>query len=164
MQIPQNLPQFEVFPAVFLVSGQFESVFYLANKGQLNEINRIKMTPRDEAKEKQGFTGHKAGMFDLSSVSHQGRYLEDLKMKFTQKNRALIHDLILTHRPEEICLFAPRYVQNRILESLNKNEKSQVRMCFEGNHIKESPLEFLKKFQTETIKNRELPGLNILKD
>lgn len=156
MKIPQKLPQFEKYPAIFVASGEYESIFYLVNKGEIAVMNRIKMAPREEAQEKQAFVGKKRGMLDPVAVSHHGNYIRELKLKFAQKNHAAIQDSLATYHPEEICLFAPKYVQNRIIKSLSKAEQKQVRMKFEGNHTKENPLELLKLFQAELDKNQDL--------
>lgn len=149
MKIPQALHQFEKYPAIFLASGEYEAIFYLASKGEIKELERIKMAPREEAKEKQGMLKSSSDASHLGAVSHHGRYLEELKLKFAQKTRAIIHDLLVTYHPEEICLFAPKYVSNRILKTFKEAERKQVRMKFEGNYTKKNPLELLKAFQKE---------------
>lgn len=149
MKIPQKLPQFELFPALFITSGEYEVRFYIAFKGEINENESIKMSPRDEAKEKQAFTGHKAGMQDLTSVSHHGNYIEDLKRKFSRKVHAKIHDLIAEYKLEEIYIFAPKYVTRRILDGLDKSEQKKVRMQFYKEYTKYSPLNLLESFRKE---------------
>ncbi|EKD46572.1 MAG: hypothetical protein ACD_67C00168G0001, partial [uncultured bacterium] len=84
MKIPKALPQFERFPALFIASGEYEAHFHIASKGNFERTDVIKMSPRDDAKEKQAFVGHKAGMQSLSAVSHRGSYTQDLKLKFAR--------------------------------------------------------------------------------
>lgn len=149
MKISQKLPQFERFPALFITSGEYEAHFYLAFSGEIEEKNVIKMSPRDEAKEKQAFTGHKAGMMDLSSVTHHGNYIEDLKMKFARSVHESIHDLISEYKLEEIYLFAPKYVAKRLLSGLDKSEQKKVRMQFYKEYTKYSPINLIESFQKE---------------
>lgn len=150
-QIPQNLPQFEK-PALFVSSGEYEANFYLVFMGKMARKEQIKMPPREEAKEKQGFVGKKGGMKSLSAVSHHGAYIEDLKKKFQKQVHAKIHDFIAEFKLEEIYLFAPRYVSKRIIDGLDKSEQKKVRMKFFGEYIKENPLSLIKKFQEEIEK------------
>lgn len=149
MKISKSLPQFERFPALFITSGEYEAHFYLAFKGEVNEKNVIKMAPRDEAKEKQAFTGHKAGMMDLTSVSHHGNYIEDLKMRFVRNVHGVIHDLLADYKLEEIYIFAPKYVTRRILDGLDKAEQKKVRMQFYKEYTKYSPINLIETFQKE---------------
>jgi hypothetical protein len=69
MKIPKQLPQFEK-PALFISAGEYEAKFYIAQNGILEKTAHIKMPPRKEAKEKQGFIGKRAAKKDLASVSH----------------------------------------------------------------------------------------------
>ncbi len=59
MKIPKQLPQFEK-PALFISAGEYEAKFYIAQNGILEKTAHIKMPPRKEAKEKQGFIGKRA--------------------------------------------------------------------------------------------------------
>lgn len=94
MKISKTLPQFERFPALFIASGEYEARFYVAFEGEISEKDTLRMSPRDEAKEKQAFTGHRAGMQDLSSMSHHGNYVEDLKRKFARNVHSKIELIV----------------------------------------------------------------------
>lgn len=149
MKIPKTLPQFERFPALFITSGEYEAHFFVAFRGEVESTHVIKMAPRDEAKEKQAFVGHKAGMQSLSAVSHRGNYLEDLKQKFAREVHKTIHDFIAEYKLEEIYVFAPKYVIRRIMDCLDKSEQKKVRMQFYKEYIKESPLKLIELFELE---------------
>lgn len=148
MQIPKNLPQFKS-PALFVASGEYEADFYLAHRGLLEKKEELKMPPREEAREKQGFIAHKGGMQDLSSVSHHGAYVEDLKRKFQRRTAEIIHDFINTHHLQEIYLFAPDYVVEKIASELNHDDQKKVRMKFSTECTKINPLEMIEMFQKE---------------
>jgi len=150
-QIPRNLPQFEK-PALFVSSGEYEANFYLVFMGKMIKKEQIKMPPREEAKEKQGFVGRKGGMQSLSAVSHHGAYIEDLKKKFQKIVHRKIHDFIAEFKLEEIYLFAPRYASKRIIDGLDKSEQKKVRMKFFKELTKINPLEMIKIFQKELEK------------
>ena len=152
MQISNKLPQFERFPALFITSGEYEAHFYIAFQGKLELKKVLKMPPREEAKEKQGFTGHKAGMQDLSSLSHKGKYIDDLKMRFARNVHAIVHDILANNDMEEIYVFAPKFVMVRILAGLDKNEQKKVRMQFYNEYTKNNPIELIKIFQKEIDK------------
>ncbi len=153
MQIPKNLPQFENYPVLFLSAGEYNAHFYLALNGKVEEIDSIKMSPRDNAKEKQAFVGRKTGMINLESISHHGAYIEDLKSKFKRKVCQNIHNILATYpKMKEIILFAPSYSANRILEKLNQPEKKKVRMVFYNEYAKTNPLDLIKTFEKESQK------------
>ncbi|MDP1884271.1 MAG: hypothetical protein Q8L10_02785 [Candidatus Moranbacteria bacterium] len=157
MQIPKKLPQFEKLPALFIASGGYEADFYLAHNGTLELHSKIKLSPREEAREKQGFIGRKGGVKNLSSVSHHGAYIEDLKKKFQKKVHAAIHDLLAEYKLEEIYLFSPRYSAQRIIDGLDKAEQKKVRMTFFCEYTKNNPLEMLTAFwetEQEAVKPR----------
>lgn len=118
----------------------------MAHRGTLALESEIKMPPREEAREKQAFVGRKGGMQSLSSVSHHGAYVEDLKKKFQKKVHAAIHDILAEHKSEEIYLFSPRHSAKRILDGLDKSERKKVRMVFYCEYTKVNPLEMVKVF------------------
>jgi len=160
MKIPKKLPQFEGLPVIFVASGEYEARFYVAHKGEINLKESLKMEPREEAREKQAFTGHKAGMLDLSSVSHHGNYIEDLKMKFARSVHSIIHNLIAEYKLKEIYLFAPKYVITRILDGLGAEDKKKIRMQFYKEYTKDGPLKLVRIFNAEV----EAVQRNVLQD
>lgn len=149
MKIPKKLPQFEGLPVLFVTSGEYEAHFFIAHNGEIEGENELKMAPREEAREKQAFTGHKAGMEDLISVSHRGQYIADLKMKFAHKFHDIIHGILAEYHMEEIYIFAPKFVIVRIMAGLDKSEQKKVRMQFYKEYTKESPLKLIKVFNAE---------------
>lgn len=152
MQISNKLPQFERFPALFVTSGDYEAHFYIASKGELERKETLKMAPRENAKEKQGFVGHKSGMKSLSAVSHRERYQQDLKMKFFHKVHAIIHGILAEYHLEEIYMFAPKHVINGIISGLDKAEQKKVRMRFYKEYTKNNPIDLIESFQKEIDK------------
>lgn len=152
MQIPKDLPQFESYPTLFVVSGEYEAGLYLAQNGIIEKMKGLKMAPREEAREKQAFVGRKGGMSSLSSVSHHGAYVGNLKKKFQKNVHAAIHDFLAEYPIQEIYLFAPRYAAARIIDGLDKAEQKKVRMKFYKEYTKESPISLIKKFQVEINK------------
>lgn len=149
MKIPQKFPQFEKYPALFVASGEYEARFYITFNGDIEEMKAIKMSPREEAREKQGFIGHKGGMADLSSVSHHENYMEDLKSKFAHKTAAHINDLVVEYKLDEVYVFAPKYVTKGILSNLNKQQQKKIRMQFYKEYTKYSPLKLIESFMKE---------------
>lgn len=147
MQIPKNLPQFEKKPALFVASGEYEAKFYLALNGLLELKNAIKMPPREEAREKQGFITSSEAPAGFGAVGHHGRYVEDLKKKFARHIHSAIHDLLAQYKPQEIHFFAPRYVFDRAVEKLDKAERKKVKLVVNKEYTKTSPLEMLKILQ-----------------
>lgn len=161
MKISKKFPQFERFPALFITSGEYEALFYLASSGNIDLIETVKKTPREEASEKQAFVGKKSGMFDPVAVSHRGAYREDLKMKFARAVHVTIRSIMATHRNiEGIYLFAPRYVSARITKQLNAVEGEEVRMSFYGEYTKKSPLYLVETFFKEIEKMKKTPPLS----
>lgn len=156
MKISKKLPQFEE-PTLFITSGEYESRFYLAHNGQIDLKKTIKLAPREEAKEKQGFIGKKGGRMDLASVSHHGAYIEDLKRRFQKENHAVIHDFIYGDKINEIVLFAPRYVSRRIMAGIDGSEKHKVRMKFYEELTKYNPTKMIARFWEEAQRAVAIP-------
>lgn len=148
MKIPKKLPQFEK-PALFVAAGEYEADFWLAFHGMLVRKEQVKMPPREEAKEKQGYITKSKGK-ELGAISHHGAYIENLKKKFQKKVHQLLHTLIAEYKSDEIYLFAPRYAAKRIMDGLDKSEQRKVRMIFYEEYTKISPLKLLGRFQKET--------------
>lgn len=73
-RISRNLPQFEKYPTLFITSGEFDARFYIALDGTINEEKRIRMNPREEAREKQGMIKESHGK-ELGAFSHHGKYM-----------------------------------------------------------------------------------------
>lgn len=152
MQISNKYPQFESFPALFITSGEYEAHFYIAFEGKLELEKKLKMPPRENAKEKQGFVGRKGGMQSLSAVSHHGQYVQELKMNFTRNIHKIIHDILSKYHLEEIYIFAPKFVAKRIIDGLDKSEQKKVRMQFYKEYTKNNPIDLIEKFQQEIDK------------
>ncbi|EKE24963.1 MAG: hypothetical protein ACD_5C00342G0001 [uncultured bacterium] len=152
MQISNKFAQFESFPALFITSGEYEAHFYIAFDGKLELKEKIKMPPRENAKEKQAFEGQRVGDKILSSFTNRGRFIEDLKKKFAREVHSKIHDILAEERLEEIYIFAPRYVTKRIINSLDKQEQKKVRMQFYKEYTKENPIKLIEIFQKEIEK------------
>lgn len=148
-KIPKNLPQFEKLAALFISAGEYEAKFYVALDGKINNETEIKLPPREEAKDKQGFIGKRATRPNLASVSNRGRYNEDLKRKYADKIHKVIHDMIAKYKLKEIYITAPKYVSNRIIRNLDKEEKKKVRMKFYHQYTKLNPLKMLIFFNEQ---------------
>jgi hypothetical protein len=149
MQIPRNLPQFETNPALFITSGEYEAKFYLAFYGALNLKEDVKMPPREEAREKQGFITYAPKPGGTGAVGHHGAYVQDLKRKFARKVHSVIHGLLAEFKPQEIYLFTPRFVAERLIEKLDKAERKKIKMIIGKEYTKVSPLVMLRVFQKE---------------
>jgi hypothetical protein len=152
MQIPKNLPQFDRNPALFVASGEYETKFYLAFHGTLILKENIKMPPREEAREKQGFITYAAKPGGTGAVGHHGAYVEDLKRKFARKFHSITHNLLAEFKPQEIYLFTPRFVAERIMEKLDKAERKKVKMIIGKEYTKVNPLVMLEIFWKEEQK------------
>lgn len=152
MKISNKFPQFERFPALFITSGEYEAHFYLASKGEMKLERTLKLSPRENAKEKQAFEGQRVGDRMLSSFTNRGRYVEDLKRKFSRQAHEVIHDVLAKERLEEIYIFAPKYVARRIMDGLDKQEQKKVRMQFYKEYTKENPIKLIEIFQNEVTK------------
>lgn len=152
MQISNKFAQFERFPALFITSGEYEAHFYIAFEGKLELKEKIKMPPRENAKEKQAFEGQRIGDRILSSFTNRGRFIEDLKRKFTREVHSAIHNILSEKKIEEIYIFAPKYVTKRIIDGLDKQEQKKVRMQFYKEYTKENPIKLIEIFQKEVEK------------
>lgn len=155
MHIPKKFSQFENYPTLFVVSGEYEALFYLAQNSTLKKVRELKLNPREEAKEKQGFVGKKGGMQDLSSVSHHERYLKELKKKFHHQLDFLTTNLRQTYSVREINLLAPKHGAQMILKNFSPANKKRLYFTIYGTHTKKTPVEILELFSQEISKMHE---------
>jgi hypothetical protein len=155
MQISKKLPQFENYPVLFIASGEFDARFYIALNGEITEERRIKLPPREEAREKQLFI-HESEGEALGAFGHKDRYVEDLKKKFQKKVHREIHSFIAEYKLKEIYIFSPDYAVNKIMEGLDKSEQRKVRMKFYQEITKINPIEMIKEFWDESQKAIEM--------
>lgn len=154
MKISKTLPQFENSPALFLVSGEYEAHFYVAKDGIIEEKKSIKHSPRENAKEKQGFITASHGPSGIGAVSHHGAYVEDLKRKFIKEVHQAIDDLVIDEKIKNIYFFAPRYVDQRLFKEIPHYEQVKIKMEFHGEYIHENPMKIIRLFQEELEKGR----------
>lgn len=160
MKISKTLPQFEKNAALFISAGEYEAKFYIAQDGILELNRKIRLEPRSDAKEKQAFTGKKAAQKHLTSVSHKGRYIEDLKRRFKKEVHGIIHDILAEYRLKEIYIFAPKYAARRIEKCLDKSERKNIRMEFFEEDTKFNALNMIRKFwdkEQEKVFSRPKP-------
>lgn len=151
MQIPKKLPQFEK-PALFIASGEYEASFWLAFHGMLVKKEQLRLNPREEAKEKQGYIFRSKGK-ELGATTHHERYREELKKKFQKRIHRLIHDFIAEYKLDELFLFAPNHIIQNILRGLEKTEQRKVRMKFGKEYTKKDPLKMLQEVEKEFQKS-----------
>lgn len=164
MKIPKDLLQFENTPTLFMVSGEFEVKFYIADNGEISESKSFALNPREEAKEKQGFVGKKGGMQSFSAVSHHGRYIEDLKGKFLRKLRDSVDEISNKEKIKFMHIFAPGYAESRISEILSKEARDKVASMHEGQYLRESPLHLLRMMQQELEEARSTRHIHLSKE
>lgn len=151
MKISQTLPQFENYPTLFVVSGEFDARLILASNGQAEEIVRLSMNPREEAKEKQGFIS-KSGGKSLGAVSHHERYIEDLKKEFRKELSRMVGDIASNKVVREICIIASKYAANALKESLEESEKSLIHLTIYGLHTRKPVDRVLELYKNEIEK------------
>lgn len=151
MKIPKNLPQFEK-PALFIASGEYEAAFWLAYLGMLVKKEHLKMNPREEAKEKQGYIFKSKGK-KLGATTHHERYLENIRKKIQKKIHRLVHGFIAEYQLDEIYLFAPNHIMQNILCGLDTAEQRKVRMKFGKEYPKERPLKMVQEVEKEFHKS-----------
>ena len=151
MKISKTLPQFEGYPALFVISGEFEARLVLAKDGQVEELPGLGMNPREEAKEKQGFIS-KSGGKSLGAVSHHERYIEDLKKEFRKKLSSMVHDLAITKGLKEICVIAPKHAAGALRKDLGGVERSLLHLTIHGLHTRKPVNEIIELYKNEIDK------------
>jgi len=150
MKIPQDLPHFEKSPALFVNAGEYEAHFFIAVNGQITKENELKMPPREEAKEKQGFIGKRANQ-NLAAFSNRGRYRIDLKKKYSRIVNKIIQEIVQTYKLKEIYIFAPEYAARRLYKAMGNEERKLLRMMFNNEHLRANPLDLIRKFHEEEL-------------
>lgn len=155
MEIPNTLPQFENTRALFVVTGEFEGKFFLLQKGTIEEKQPLILNPREEAKEKQAFVGKKGGMQSLSSVSHHGPYIMDLKNRFYREIGEMLDKLMDKEKIDELYIFIPEYAKNKIIERFPIIALEKNKGVYTGEYTKHNPLELLEMVQEKHISDIE---------
>lgn len=151
MKISQNLPQFENYPTLFAVAGEFEAGFLLAKDGEIENIDKLKLNPREEAKEKQGFINKSRGA-ELGAVSHHERYLKDLSRRFARNFSQRIKDLVDRKKVEDICLIAPKHTAKTLSENMCRRDYGKLHLVIYGMHTRDSEKAILELYKEELAK------------
>lgn len=151
MKISKKLPQFDLAPAIFLVTGEYEAKFYLVRKGSIEKLEHIKYAPREDAREKQIYE-YKV-MKRLAATSHEDKYLVELKNKFYRKIDKILYDLIAIYKIKGIYIFTPDYVWEKITENLEKHSKEKIRRIFYGEFTKLNPKQIVEIFKKKYFPN-----------
>jgi len=144
MKIPHIFPQFENDKALFVVTGEFEAKFYVAENGEIFETKSFSLDPREEAKEKQAFVGKKGGMQSLSAVSHHGAYILELKNKFYKKVGKVVENIVSEKKINGLYIFIPEYAKNKIVEKFPLIALEKNKGVYTGEYTKHNPLELLE--------------------
>jgi hypothetical protein len=148
MKISNTLPQFDDYPVLFIVSGEFESRFIIAKNGVLKELQALLLNPREEAKEKQGFIS-KTGGKSLGAVSHHERYMEDLKKRFRKELSELVSEISDREKIREICVIAPKHAANQLKQELREKDRSLIHLTMHGLHTRQPIDKILELYKNE---------------
>lgn len=148
MKISNTLPQFDDYPVLFIVSGEFEARFILAKSGGSQELPSLLLNPREEAKEKQGFIS-KTGGKSLGAVSHHERYMEDLKRKFRKELSETVAEIADQEKIREICVIAPKHAAAQLRQELREKDRSLVYLTIYGLHTRQTADRILGLYKNE---------------
>jgi hypothetical protein len=148
MQISNKLNQFNQYPTLFIVTGDFEAHLHLAQNGSFNQLDSLVLHPREEAKEKQGFIHASKGAL-LGAVSHRENYREDLKVKFAKQLNGKVFDLIHSRQIKDICLFAPRHSANFLKTHFHDEIKKKIHAIIYGEYTKLKTEELIKFYERQ---------------
>jgi hypothetical protein len=152
VKIPHRLPQFEDGAALLLVSGEFEARFYVAHRGEVEERRAIRHVPREETVGKDwGFAKGSSATPSSGAVSAQGERRLNLRKKFQEEVARSVDEMAGYGEVKEIYFFAPSHVAGQILDRLEKHTREKITRTFDGEYVKEGPLEALRKVGLSTV-------------
>lgn len=151
MKISNTLPQFDGYPTLFVVSGEYEAAFIVAKNGLTEEYPKLELNPRVEAMEKQAFID-KSGGTGTGAVSHQERYMEDLKITFQKKLAETISDIAGKEKIKEICIIAPRHAASSFKKALAEEDRRLVHLTIYGIHTRKTTKDIMELYNRELVK------------
>lgn len=171
MIIARGLPNFEGKAAILLVSGNHFTKFFLAEGGQVHELEDL-MVPYPKYSDHEGFF-QQSGMgrvFGMGSVYEPKE--GDVIKKLIIEIRKHLAKIIATYSPDEYYIFAPKYLHRMLESDLPIKEKRKIIYEFYGNYTKKTPFELLGMIKTKRdsiygtkvpLKDEALKILNIPK-
>lgn len=148
MKIESHLPQFTYERALLVVAAEKCSKLYLAEAGQLEEIEQLAQ-PKEKYSDREGFftKGSKTMSYGTGAVYEipkqylQSRFLHSLKTEVHRINEELYFNALY--------LFAPSYMAKLFREAIGKEFENRIRMVIHGNLIKAHPFRLLELIRDE---------------
>jgi len=146
MKIKKQLPQFDEHPALLIVLGGREGVFYFAKDGQIEQVGSSSVSV-PKYSDNEGFfrTRGRGGMSISGSVREFDK--NELQKKFANACVSTLKQIQKAHSFEETYLFVPARLKNLIKEALPARVRKKIVKTKTGNHHEKHPFEILDLLQ-----------------
>ncbi|PJE51589.1 MAG: hypothetical protein COV29_00310 [Candidatus Yanofskybacteria bacterium CG10_big_fil_rev_8_21_14_0_10_36_16] len=143
MQIPKQFQQFKNNPTLLAVFGNQSGIFYLAENGLIEEVNKIEViTPKYS--DNEGFSeirSKTAGI--ISSGSSREIPKEKIHKEFIKKAASYILEVDKKGAINEIYLFCAPEIINQFKNELPKQLRDKIKKEIRGMYLKDSPTQLL---------------------
>lgn len=134
MKIPAKLPQFQTSPSLLLVSGDFETHFFLAKNGSVSMRGSVSFSCYEQAKEKQLI----AATWQSQAVPN--RHPHDDHKEFYRQSVAQLRELLRELPVQKIYIFAQPHDAFGLFSLLSEQEKGLIENILFGEYIRMHPL------------------------
>jgi hypothetical protein len=146
MEIQRELPQFNKYTALLIVTGGQKGVFYLAAAGVIEKIGVVD-EPIEKYSDREEFfvSGGREGMYATGSV-YEANKQEQIK-QFAKKVSDEADRVVREKGVDNVYLFVPDFVINELSRDLTNPVKEIIKEKFKGNYVEEHPFKLLEKIK-----------------
>src|SRR3989344_4949548 len=144
LHIPKKFSQFNDDPALLVVVGKQEAIFYKAINGEITRLDLFKI-PRPKYSDREGYFKIRSHGKEIRTGSDQEFRDDSIIMDFSKNLKKQLKMIIRKMHFSEVYLFAPNYLKNVVMKVFRNIFSGKVAKYIEGNYFKFSPLDLLLK-------------------
>jgi hypothetical protein len=144
MLISLNLPQFLKQRTLFIVTDTENARFYLAHRGEMNELVESAIRPVPEGN-KLASGGWKKKTLRKGRLVKSPRGLEGFYLAFVKRVRLESLKLLNLKKAQQIYVFGPHHYLNELLSGLHPYVKAKITRVYSGDYIHDHPIEIIRK-------------------
>jgi len=157
MKISEKLPQFIEDRTLLIVTGQQSAAFYMAYKGEINEIKKMRIENPKYSDKEGFFTRSGFGKRFGSGSVYEPKNLKT-KKEFLREFEETMEDIARTDGVDKIYIFTPGYYASNIKERIPDSMNNLIEQTYMGNFLKLKPfklLEIIKEKRTSKKERRD---------
>jgi len=149
MKISKDLPQFEGKRALISVTGRQEARFFLANDGEIEELESFKFDkPEDSKRAGHNMIKGSKGVYRSGPTPEfkNQRIIAELESHLKGSLKAILN----RNKIDTICLTVPDYLKNDVKKTFPKDSVKKMKPILLGDYCHFHPFDILKKIVSQT--------------